>query len=162
MVDKKLFEGLASRLYFSQHGLAVDKTENANRPLSKLGIEQTNVIAKQLLIADVSISSVTHSGKCRAEQSAEIFANNLSNQAVSVSEYLSPNNDVRLLLPHLTTDNALYIGHLPHLAKLVAYLVTGDENHNIIRFQNSAIVCLEKNQKRYHVEWYLTPNMKTA
>ncbi|PCI04940.1 MAG: phosphohistidine phosphatase SixA [Gammaproteobacteria bacterium] len=162
MADKKLFEGLADRLYFAQHGFAVDKAEDANRPLSEAGIDQTNIIATKLHTAGVSISTIFHSGKCRAEQTARLFANNFTNQAFSVAEHLSPNDDVHLLLPHLKTENALYIGHLPHLGKLISYLVTGDENDNIIRFQNSAIVCLEKNQNRYHVEWYLTPNMKTA
>ena len=147
----------AHTLYFAQHGLAVDKTENPERPLSETGIEQSKSVAMQLLDSGVSISAIFHSGKLRALQTAEIFASALNIQNITAAEHLSPNDDVQLLSQNLTTENALYIGHLPHLNKMVSYLVSGDENAGIIQFQNSAVACLQKSSSLYQLQWVLSP-----
>ena len=148
-----------NRLYFAQHGLAVDKSENPERPLSETGIKQTEAIAKHLSIAGIAVNHIFHSGKLRAAQTAEIFAGAIKLSSTSAVDGLSPNDDVTLLAQNLNINHALYIGHLPHLEKLVAYLVTGNENSNIIKFQNSAVVCLEKFENHYQLKWYLTPEL---
>lgn len=159
MALTKVIDGLANRLYFAQHGLALNKTENPDRPLSEAGVKHTHTIAKQLLDAGISVSRIFHSGKLRTVQTADIFTTDLSIQPATATEHLSPNDDVSLLTQNLTIDNALYVGHLPHLEKLVAYLVTGNENDSIIKFQNSAVICLEKSDKHYQLRWYLTPEL---
>ncbi len=149
----------ASRLYFAQHGIALSKTEDPERPLSDAGIEQTRSVAQQLHDAGISISQIFHSGKLRAEQTARIFASMLEPSTISAIDYLSPNDDITLLAENLTSDNALYIGHLPHLEKLVSHLLTGKKDQNIVKFQNSAIICLELHNSQYHIHWYLTPDL---
>ena len=147
----------ANKLYFMQHGLAVSKTDNPERPLSEDGTNQTRSIAKQLLSSNVPISSIVHSGKLRAQQTAGIIADALSVNTVSVADCLSPNDDVALIKQELNVDNALYVGHLPHLEKLISSLITGKEETEIVKFQNSAIIRLERNDSLYHILWYLTP-----
>jgi len=149
----------ANRVYFVQHGLAVDKAEDSERPLSKAGVQQTKKMAEALRDSKVPISSIFHSGKLRALQTAEIFASTLSTSPSSTIEGLSPNDDVTLLAQKLGTNEALYIGHLPCLEKLVAYLVTGNENGSITTFKNSAVVCLEKHDAHYQLQWHLTPEL---
>jgi len=149
----------ANKLYFVQHGLATSKIDNPERPLSEDGIKQSQNIAKQLLTANTPISSIFHSGKLRAQQTAEIIASILNIKTVTAIDYLSPNDDTALIKRHLNVDKALYVGHLPHLEKLISDLITGKENPEIIKFQNSAIVCLEKNDSLYHILWYLTPQL---
>ena len=149
----------ANRLYFAQHGLALDKTVNPDRPLSKAGIEQSSAIARQIHASDITVSQIFHSGKLRAQQTAEIFAEHLSVTSVTAIDKLSPNDDVRHITQNLQTSDALYIGHLPHLEKLLSYLVTGNANTDIIKFQNSAVVCLEKSENHYQLKWYLTPEL---
>ena len=148
-----------NRLYFAQHGLAVDKSENPERPLSKAGIEQSSAIARQIHASDITVSQIFHSGKLRARQTAEIFAEHLSVTSVTAIDNLSPNDDVRLITENLLTNDALYVGHLPHLEKLVSFLVTGKTEPNIIEFQNSAVLCLKKHENHYLIQWYLTANI---
>ena len=150
----------ANRIYFAQHGLAVDKTVNPDRPLSKAGIEQSSAIALQIHAAGITVSQIFHSGKLRARQTAEIFAEHLSVISVTAIDNLSPNDDVRRVIQNLQTNDALYVGHLPHLEKLVSYLVTGKTEPNIIKFKNSAVVCLKKHENNYLIQWYLTDNIK--
>ena len=111
---------MTQRIYLAQHGLAVDKAEHAERPLSQAGIDQTKAIAKTLHGSKTPTSRIFHSGKLRAQQTAEIFANVMNITSTSAVDGLSPNDDVELLAQHLNVNNALYIGHLPHLEKLVA------------------------------------------
>ncbi len=150
-----------NRLYFMQHGLAVDKTENPERPLSVPGIEQTRLVAAQLCKQQVTISKIFHSRKLRASQTAKIVADKLHLTALSAVDYLSPNSEISITTQFLNTDSALYIGHLPHLDKLTSYLLVGDENRNLIHFQNSAILCIEWATSQYQLQWYLTPALLT-
>lgn len=152
---------MTHRIYFAQHGLAVDKKDDPERPLSKDGIDQSKIVAKYLQDSKTPVTSVFHSGKLRAAQTAEIFAKALNISSTSVIEGLSPNDDVTLLAQQLNVNHALYVGHLPHLEKLTAYLVTGNENSTTIKFQNSAVVCLEKKENNYHIQWYLTPDINS-
>jgi phosphohistidine phosphatase len=146
-------------VYFAQHGLAVDKTDDPERPLSAAGINQSNIIAKALHDSTTPITRVFHSGRLRALQTAEIYSRAIKHSSTSAVDGLSPGDDVTLLAQNLNINHALYVGHLPHLEKLVAYLVTGNEKSNIIRFQNSAVLCLEKSQNHYQLRWFLTPEL---
>ncbi len=150
---------MTHRIYFAQHGLALDKADHPERPLSPAGAEQTEAVARILQNSKIPVAHIFHSGKLRAKQTAEILAGALKVSSLSAIEGLSPNDDVTLLAQNLNMDQALYIGHLPQLEKLVACLLIGDENAAIIRFQNSGVVCLEKEKDQYHIKWLLTPEL---
>mgnify|MGYP001814842198 CR=1 FL=1 len=147
------------RLYFAQHGLALDNAVDPQRPLSDAGKQQTQAVASKLLSASIPIKQVFHSGKLRAEQTARIFASTLQIDHVCAIDQLSPNDDVTIFASSLTVDGALYVGHLPHLEKLVAYLLSGNENCNIIKFRNSATLCLLKSDGHDQLQWHLIPEL---
>ncbi|MCG6937998.1 MAG: phosphohistidine phosphatase SixA [Gammaproteobacteria bacterium] len=149
----------ASRLYFAQHGLAVSKSDNPERPLSEDGIRQTRSMARHLLHSAIPVSCIFHSGKLRAQRTAEIFSSILNIEKLAAIKHLSPNDDIALIRQQLNIESALYVGHLPHLEKLISSLVTGNESPVVIKFQNSAVACLEKNDSSYHISWYLTPQL---
>ena len=146
-------------VYFMQHGLAVDKADDPERPLSDAGIEQTEKIADTLRASGTVITSVFHSGKLRAAQTADIMAAAMGLDAVTMIEGLSPNDEVSLLSQSLDANDALYVGHLPHLERLASYLVSGNEDATIVKFQNSGVLCLEKEHSHYHVRWLFTPEL---
>ena len=151
----------ARRVYLAQHGMAVDKAVDPERPLSEQGIAQTQAIAEQLQRANIKVTRIFHSGKLRARQTAEIFASILTVDKLGSTEGFSPNDDVSQTPSQLTFDDALYIGHLPHLDKLVSLLVSGDEASGVLMFQNSAVVCLENDTSKdnYSIQWYLSNNL---
>lgn len=150
---------MAFKVYFAQHGLAVDKTENPERPLSAEGIKQTGTMASALRTANIPVSSIFHSGKLRTSQTAEIFAEALGISQTDSINGLAPNDDVTILAPHLQ-DQVLYIGHLPHLEKLVVYLINKTLNDPILKFNNSAVACLGKNENLYQLQWYFSPGTR--
>lgn len=147
-----------NRIYFMQHGIAVDKTVNPDRPLTELGIRQTSDIAHTLRQANVFISQIFHSGKLRASQTADIVASTLNVPTTAVGT-LGPNDDVIVAAQTLTENNALYVGHLPQLAQLVSYLTGNNKNIDLVNFQNSAIICLEKTNASFYIQWFLIPEL---
>ena len=152
------------RIYLAQHGLAVDKAVDPERPLSEQGISQTQAVAEQLQLANINVTRIFHSGKLRARQTAEIFASALAVDNIGSTGNFSANDDIRQTVSQLTFDDALYIGHLPHLEKLTSLLVSSDESSKVCRFQNSAVICIEDDDTCEHdsdfaVKWYLTPEL---
>lgn len=147
-----------NNVYFMQHGLAVNKAENPERPLSKQGLNHTRAIARHFKSCAMPISKIFHSGKLRALQTAEIIASEY-NITTTTLDYLSPNDDISTLLENLQTNHVLYIGHLPFLEKLLSSLIGENENEKLIQFQNSGVVCLECHNGQYSIKWYLTPEL---
>jgi len=156
----------ARRIYLAQHGLALDKAEDPKRPLSKLGIAHTEAVAEQLHHANINISKIFHSGKLRAQQTAQVFASKLAIDDIAVVNGFLPNDDVKQSITQLTTEDALYIGHLPHLDRLASMLVSGDETSRVCIFQNSAVICIEAGDSTversgYAIKWYLNHELLT-
>ena len=60
-------------LYLMQHGQATTETEDPERPLTDAGRAAVQRVAKRARAADVRISSCLHSGKLRAEQTAQLL-----------------------------------------------------------------------------------------
>jgi phosphohistidine phosphatase len=148
-----------NQIYFAQHGLALDKLENPDRPLSADGISQTQAVANQLKSSAVLISHIFHSGKLRAQQTAEIFSAVLTTATPTSHHAMSPMDDCEILISSLNTNHALYIGHLPHLDKVVSSLVTKNDTSQILQFKNSGVICLKNDNGNYSICWYLTPDL---
>ena len=62
------------RIYLTQHGLAVPKDVDPDRPSSEQGREDVRRLAEFLDKASIQVGQVLHSGKTRAKQTAEILA----------------------------------------------------------------------------------------
>ena len=53
----------------------------------------------------------------------------------------------------------MYVGHLPHLGKMVCKLLCGNENTEIVQYENAAVVCINRNEEEYYLNWMLKPSM---
>ncbi|MBN1103269.1 MAG: phosphohistidine phosphatase SixA [Deltaproteobacteria bacterium] len=146
-------------IYLVQHGLALPAEVDPNRPLSSEGRGDVQRIAEYLRKAGVAVGKVCHSGKLRAKETAEVFAGQIGEGGVYQVGGMRPNDNVREFAAGLEEDNTLYAGHLPHLERLVSYLTTGDENAGVVEFVNGGVVCMEKDNTGYHIEWYLRPSL---
>lgn len=152
-------------VYFIQHGLAIDKAQNPERPLSADGISQTTAIAQHLGRIQHTgqtplPSKIYHSGKLRSRQTAEILAAALIRPQATIHSHphLSPNEDIQLLITTLE-DDALYVGHLPQLNTLCNHLLHIETPTNTIQFKNSHILCITLNENDNQLNWFLTPDI---
>lgn len=150
------------RLYLVQHGLAKDESEDATRPLSDQGREDVSRTAGFLsLFEKPKPAKILHSGKLRAVQTAEMFALAWGGLPVEQTPDLAPNDDPSIWSAHLASmhDDLMLVGHLPHIQRLAALLVTGDADREAVRFRNGGVLCLEKRESGWTVLWQINPTL---
>jgi len=150
-------------LYLVQHGKSLSKNVDPEQGLSEEGIAETKSIADVARGYQVKVSNIKQSGKKRARQTAEIFAEALD-PADGVAEVsgLKPMDDVAAAAAGLdAAANTMLVGHLPFMERMTSFLVTGSSEKPIFRFQNSGIVCLEKipESGSWIIAWTLMPNI---
>ncbi len=150
-------------IYLVQHGKSLSKEVDPSRGLSEEGIAETKRIGDVARGYRVNIRKICHSSKSRAAETARIFAEALKPaDGVAEIDGIHPMDDVTCFAHTLDTkNNMMIVGHLPFMEKLCAYLVTGNENHPIFRFQNSGVVCLDKDETHasWIIKWALMPNI---
>jgi phosphohistidine phosphatase len=146
-------------IYFVRHGSALPEHVDPNRSLSATGREEIERIAAHLKKEGVAAKTIYHSGKTRARETARILAEHIGAAGVFEMSGMNPNDDVVEFAAGLQEDDAMYVGHLPHLGKLVSYLVAGDENAGLVKFETGGVVCVEKDGAGYHIEWELKPSL---
>jgi len=150
-------------LFLVQHGKSLSKDKDPKKGLSEEGIAETERIAKVAKGYGVHVLRITHSGKTRARQTAEIFASALEPEGgVEESKGLNPLDDITAFADKIEgTENCMLVGHLPFMERITAYLITGSIEKTVFKFQNSGIVCLDKDPDTmsWVIEWTLVPNI---
>ena len=151
-------------IYLVQHGNPVPKEKDPDRPLSAQGRIEVEKTAAFLKRTGVKIDEIFHSTKTRARQTAELVAATLSPRISPMEKMgLSPMDDIHVIAKELeqTEQDLMIVGHLPHLVKLSAFLITGSEDKPVIKFQQGGVVCLtrEKDYKGWAISWALIPKI---
>lgn len=145
-------------MYFVQHGLALAKEVDPDRPLSAEGRKDVERITAHLRNIGVTVRSIHHSGKTRAKETAQIFADLIGDGSVSERSGMGPKDDVGAFAALLGADDTMYVGHLPYMGKLVSHLTTGRKDAGVVSFANGGVVCVENDGEGSHIEWYLKPS----
>jgi phosphohistidine phosphatase len=150
------------KLYLVQHGEALSKDVDPERPLSDAGHNDIMRLAGFLRIRKIQADQVLHSGKARARQTAEILANSLTPDTPPTAiDGIAPNDSVSAFaeIARSWSEDTAVVGHLPFMARLVAYLVTGNENNAINNYRPGSIVCLEADEDDWHIGWMIRPEL---
>ncbi len=154
------------KLYLVQHGDAVSKEVDPERPLSEQGERDVQRLADQLQHWGVRLSWVIHSGKKRAQQTAEPLANAVGLLGSPIVESnLNPKDPPAPVADKVgeQMDDLMIVGHMPFLGKLAAQLVSGDENRNLFAFQPGSMVCLERSgEGKWSVAGMIRPDWTTS
>jgi phosphohistidine phosphatase len=150
-------------LYLVQHGKSLPKDEDPKKGLSPEGIAETKRIAEVAKSYDILVSGITHSGKTRARQTAEIFESILKpEQGIQENSGLNPLDDVTVFADKIdNAANRMLVGHLPFMERLTSFLITESMETPVFKFQNSGIVCLGKypTTSFWVIKWALMPNI---
>ena len=148
-------------LYLVQHGKSLPKEEDPERGLSQEGISEVEQVAANAARQKIPVFHIVQSGKKRALQTAEIFAETLKPvQGVLEIDGLAPLDDVSPFAAAVNpADNLMAVGHLPFMERLVSYLITGSMDKPVIKFQNGGIVCLDidPDTGSWVIKWMLYP-----
>jgi phosphohistidine phosphatase len=147
-------------LYLVQHGESKSEEEDPERRLADKGIGEVQKVARFLSALKLSVNAVWHSDKPRAQQTAELVAEAIgASDRIEQQEGLAPKDKVTPTKKALeqSSGDVMIVGHLPFLGKLVALLVTGNDENEIVQFQFGSVVCLEQRDGKWRVAWMIRP-----
>ncbi len=149
-------------VYLVRHGEAKHPAVDPERGLSPKGVEQAASTARAAARRGVSPSSIFHSEKTRATETAGILAEYLKpSRKNETAEHLAPNDDPKEWAARLndTNEDVMLVGHLPHLPGLASLLLNGDDEKEYIPFQTATMAALEKSDKNnWKLLWIINSN----
>ncbi len=150
-------------LYLVQHGKSLPKDIDPEKGLSEEGITDVQRIAEVAAGYGCKVRRLSHSGKKRALQTAEIFESALKPEhGIEEVSGIGPLDDVAAFSGTLSVEaDQMLVGHLPFMERLTSYLIIGSIEPPIFKFQNGGIVCLDKHldTQTLVIKWALMPNI---
>ncbi len=148
------------KLYLVRHGEAYSNEERFERPLNPRGRNEALQIGKFLKDEHCDVSRIFHSDKLRSIETAEIIANALGQpNKLHLLPTLDPDEDVFRLIGdlHEFTENILMVGHLPNLALLSSFILTGNVGRPSISFLTATAACFDHSNDNWRLEWSVDP-----
>jgi phosphohistidine phosphatase len=149
--------------YLVRHGEAVSETFDPRRPLTRVGREEVERVARLAVGRKITVSSIFHSGILRAQQTAEIFAQALV-PAVNVQHItgLLPQDDPAIAKAEMEVSEQpiMLVGHLPHMSRLASLLLHGNADREIVSFSPATVVCCSRNGSDWKIAWTLGPQSR--
>ena len=151
-------------IYLTQHGKCLSKEQDPEKGLSQDGLAETERIARVAAEYQLNVNTIIHSGKKRARQTADIFVKYLKPVGgIEKGDGLKPLDDVKAWALKLEPEaDLMLVGHLPFMERLTGLLTTGNADLAPYKFQNSGIVCLDRQAEsdRWAISWSLSPQIK--
>ncbi|MEL4896088.1 phosphohistidine phosphatase SixA [Crocosphaera sp. Alani8] len=141
-----------TQLYLIRHGIAVERSNLINdeaRPLTELGREKTEKVARRLKKIKISFDIILTSPLLRATQTAKILHKaGLSNKLVE-SSHLSPGGSLHCWIDwwidseyHHHKSTVALVGHQPNLGNWGEALIWGDNQGSLV-LKKAGIIGLE-------------------
>jgi phosphohistidine phosphatase len=150
-------------LYLVQHAEAKREEEDPARDLTEKGGIDIENVARHLERLNVQVRQIFHSGKTRAKSTTNVLARHLRPPAgVSEAPGLTPLDDPEIWAGRIAKmdEDILLVGHLPHLARLAAILMSGDKERIVINFQMGGVVRLRRMEaSQWAVDWMVVPEI---
>lgn len=149
-------------IYLARHGDATYQYPDDLSPLSAKGEKDITALASFLLPLRLEVT-LFHSGKLRAQQTAERLAASLIlNGAISMHAGLNPTDPVLPIANELNTgiSNIMLVGHMPFMGKLASQLVHKNPHQDAVTFHKGTLVCLQQiGNAEWVIDWVLHPGI---
>jgi len=135
-------------LILMQHGAALSKEINPERPLSPVGRDQAARTGKLLRNMGLHFTAILSSPKARAVETAVIVAEAVGypKQRIHADEVFLPKTQPKRTAEFLSQfpgdARVLAVGHLPNLADLASFTLTPGPPLQIM-FENAGLTCLD-------------------
>jgi len=150
-------------LYLVQHAEAKSAEEDPARNLTERGCIDIEIVAHHLKRLNVPVWKILHSGKIRAQSTADVLAKHLKPPAgITEAPGLAPLDDPEIWAGRVAEmdEDILLVGHLPHLGRLAARLISGDQARSVVNFQMGGVVCLRRMEAgQWAVDWMVIPGI---
>ncbi|MFQ5789328.1 MAG: phosphohistidine phosphatase SixA [Acidobacteriota bacterium] len=148
-------------LYLVQHGEAMTKDQNPERPLTEQGMATARRVAALASRLGVQVAEIRHSEKLRAVQTAQVFEQALG-APCKQAPGLTPNDDINPVRREVASrpGNLMLVGHLPFLSRLAGALLAQDESLPVVGFQMAGLVRVDRREDgRWSLRWLLPPEV---
>jgi phosphohistidine phosphatase len=148
--------------YLVQHGEALPKDVDPDRPLSEQGRRDMERLGAWMAAAGLKVPWILHSGKARARETAEILARALGiPDKISAHGALNPRDPPQAMAAELPSlaEGSMIVGHLPHLGRLASLLLTGRDAPELLAFAPGTLVCLQSDQERWSLRCMVRPEL---
>ena len=143
------------QLYIVRHGIAIDREDpkspaDPERYLTEEGLEKTKRVAKGVAALGVTADLLLTSPYVRANQTAEIFANELDypRQKIRRTDLLLPGGEPSLLFRELAKDKqsscVFVFGHAPQLDDVIATALGSKKHVTALKKAGVALVELKR------------------
>ena len=135
------------RLYIVQHGDSVPKEVDPDRHLSDQGRADIQRLTEWLSSHNVQIGQILHSGKTRAQETAEILRPLLKSPSqIYERAGLAPNDSPEAFLHQVrdTKKDTLVSGHMPFVARTVSQALTGAPDRQLVEFVPGSVAGIER------------------
>jgi len=153
------------QIYLVQHGESQPEEIDPERRLTENGARAVQRVADFLRTSGgLHVDAIWHSGKARAQQTAELLgpATRAGEGALMQHDGLAPKDAVEPIKRELEqgNSNVMIVGHLPFLGRLAALLLTGNADNEVVAFQLSCVVSLNRDDAgRWKLEWMIVPKL---
>ena len=148
-------------LYLVQHAEAKSEQEDPRRDLTEKGRMDIEAVAHHLKRLKVTVGQIVHSGKTRALTTAKIMAEHLQPPAgIEEVPGLAALDDPQVFADRVAAldHDLMVVGHLPHLGKLAALLMSGDKDRAVVNFQMGGAARLRRMAEgQWAVDWVIVP-----
>lgn len=148
------------KLYLVRHGEAEMIIDDNLRKLTINGIKEVETVAFNLKEKKVKVDSIFHSGKKRAEQTAEIISKNIETKNdIEFLTGITPNDPVESIILFVTQSKTdiMLVGHLPFMNIIAAQLTGLEYSDPNIQFPTATVLCLNKVDNNWKYNWRITP-----
>ena len=144
--------------------------EDKNRPLSERGRIGVDRVASFLARTQLGVSHIIHSKKLRSQETALILSKGLGLGSIVQESIFSiePNDSIFPLYEAIQSNNdesfkrnQIIVGHLPYMEKLTAFLICGDENQLVVKFDPGTVIALSQtfDGGAWSLEWIVKPKL---
>ena len=149
------------RLYLVQHGDALAKDVDPERKLSDQGRADVTRLGAWLVNKDVTVSTICHSGKVRARQTAELLEPVLeSSGKIRSATGIGPNDAPEAFLQRLQNvdEHTLVASHLPFVARVLSQAITGSPDQQLAEFRPGSLAVVERDENgTWHLICFTRP-----
>ena len=151
------------KLYLVQHAKAASKEADPQRSLTEEGLRDIRKVAEFIKPLNLSVDYLWHSGKTRAQQTAEVLVEAVDiKKEMSAHEGLAPNDDVKIIKDEILSANqdVMIVGHMPFVSRLASFLLTASESSGTVAFRQGGIVCLNySDENQWQLNWMIIPDL---
>ena len=150
-------------IYIVRHCQADEAFLDKEKHLSPQGIEEAESIAAFLKPMKITVHYLFHSGKTRAQETAEILSKAVkSSDGISRHSGINPDDPVEDVLVEFVSYNRdiMLVSHLPFVENLAAFLLKGDNTKCGFNFSPGSVMCLKKDESEsWKLEWMISPSL---